>query len=391
MSATRLFPGIGFDPAPGDVTQLEALALTLHRTARRLAEADRLLSSAGRAYGSWTGPAAEEFAQRIGPLPERVRRATVSYGDVARAVAHFAGCVAGLQREARLVEQDALDARRRFDAAGADTESAQLEAVRDDLRRAVARARSVAERHGAAAARVVAAIDAAGEPALSDPGLARRLDAAVTGMVRSAWAAYDGLVTKAAPAIKLLADSCGAVAAVLGLASLVPGLQVLAAPSAVLGGAALLGHVALATTGNGGWTDVALDAGGLASFRLGLRLAAASTKAEKAAEGARGTLRDARRVEAVARDTGRHVARAAVKIRAETFAAMTAAEQRAMTRAAALTQHKLADATLGGGGVVGFAKAFPENRPTYGRGAGQLRHVVGRGLSAFSRLEVHPA
>jgi hypothetical protein len=387
MSATRFFPGIGFDPAPGDVAQLEALALTLRRTAQRLGEANRLLSSAGHAYGSWTGPAAEEFAQRIGSLPERVGHATVSYGDVARAVAHFAGCMAGLQREARLVEQDAFDARRRVAAAGAGVESAHLQAARDDLRRAVARARSVAERHGAAAARVVAAIDAAGEPAPSDPGLAGRLEAAVTGMVRSAWAAYDGLVTKAAPAIKLLADSCGAVAAVLGLASLVPGLQVLA----VLGGAALLGHVVLATTGNGGWIDVALDAGGLASFRLGLRLAAASTKAEKAAEGARVTLQDARRVEAVARDTGRHVTRAAVKIRAETFAAMTAAEQRAMTRAAALTQHKLADATLGGGGIVGFAKAFPENGPTYGRGAGQLRHAVGRGLSAFSRLEVHPA
>jgi hypothetical protein len=81
------------------------------------------------------------------------------------------------------------------------------------------------------------------------------------------------------------------------------------------------------------------------------------------------------------------VARAAVTIRAETFAAMTAAEQRALGRGAALMQHRLADATLSAGGLAGLGTSFPEKRPTYRRGAGQLRRLVGRGLDAYPRLD----
>jgi hypothetical protein len=397
----RAFPGIGFDPAPGDVVALETRARRLQREAVRLEDAERLLEAAGRAYSGWTGEAAERFAERIGELPRSAGRAGQAYGDVGRALAQFVATVEGLQSETRLVEEDALRARGRLESVRSRLGAADqadpfrtvrdLEAAQEELNRALVRARWIAERHEAAAGRVVAAIQAAGERAPHTPGLLTQLGDAVTDVARSAWTVFDRWVTRVAPAITLIADLSGAIAAIVGLAGLFWGLPVLVIGGAALGTAALLGHLGLAATGNGGWTDVALDAAGLASLGIGVRLAARSTEAAKAAQKARAALQAARRVETLARATGPRVTRAAVTLRSELFAAMIGAEQHALLRGAALTQHKLADATLNSGQLAGFAKSFPEKRPTYGRGDEQLRQLVGAGLHAFPGLEARAA
>jgi uncharacterized protein YukE len=398
--AARAFPGIGFDPAPGDVAALETQVRCLRLDAARLDEAERLLETAGRAYGQWTGEAAERFGQRIGDLPQRAKRAGQAYSAVARALAQFAAVVDGLQSEARLVEQDALEARRRLEAVRGRLDAAEqahpfrtlhdLEAARDELNRALVRARWIAERYEASASRVVAAIEASGELAPRIPGLLASLQGAVTDVARSAWNAFDRFVTRAAPAITLIADYCGAGAALLGLAALFSSLPVLVI-GGVLGGVALLGHLSLAATGNGGWTDVALDAAGLASLGIGVRLAASSASAREAAHKARAALHAARRVESLARATGPRVTRTAATIRKETFAAMVGAEQQALIRDAALTQQKLVDATFNSGQLASFAKSFPEKGPIYRRGTEQLRQLVGAGLQAFAGLETRPA
>ncbi len=425
MSAPRSFPGIGFDPAPGCVPVLEVMARSLTDTSARLGEATRLLEAVARTESAWTGEAAEAFATCIGELPIIAQRAGRSYGAVGRALAGYAAAVEGLQREVRLVEADALDARQRVEGAGRQIDlarqrvaaaasalrstdgpsaraadravrdaaeahrlaSAPRAAAGDDLHRAIMRARSMADRHRAAADRVVAAIVAAGDLAPPEPGALQRLNGLAVAAVQARLAGFDDLVTRYASAITLVADVSGALAAGLGLLSLMPGLQALAFPSLGLSIVALLGHASLAATGNSGWTPAALDATGVASFGVGAALGRAVADAENATGEARSALTSMRVGEGLARATGPRVARAARSVRAETFAAMMDAEQSAMNRGAALTQQKLTDATLNAGNLAGFATSFPDNAPTYRRGLRQIRQLVGAGLRSFQDLQ----
>jgi len=411
VTGARDFPGIGFDPAPGSVAVLEVLAASLADTSARLREADRLLASAGRRPdGQWAGAAADAFARQASELPARVGRAGTSYGDVGRAVAAYATSLDGLQRAAHLVEADALDARRRIEAAHGQVDSARqsvtaasfaqrgadhttpdahaavrqagdayrsaslvLGTAEDDLRRAIARARAVAEEHETAAERVVQAIGRAGQLAPPAPGVFARLGGLVTDIARSARDRFDDFVSDHAPAIRLLADTCGAISAAMGMLSLLPVLGFLGIPAAVLGLGAFACHLALAAADDGTWKDVALDAAGLVSFGAGRRLEAAYQGASKAADAARENLRAAR-----VRGT----------VHAQRLAAMTTAEQRALNRGVALTQQKLLDGTLNAGSLVGFAKSYPDNAPTYRRGWKQTRGLVGAGLRSFHALEV---
>ncbi len=62
------YPSLGFDPAPGDVGNVETLAARTKRAATAL---DTAQNSIKRLTGnvSWTGDAASAFSKKVGELP----------------------------------------------------------------------------------------------------------------------------------------------------------------------------------------------------------------------------------------------------------------------------------------------------------------------------------
>ena len=106
---THAFAALGFDPAPGDPDQVEALAQASSGAARAIGVATGRLTRA-RAAPSWHGDAASAFDVDIARLPADLDRASTAYDRVGAALRSYGSELRDAQAEARSLEDRARQA-----------------------------------------------------------------------------------------------------------------------------------------------------------------------------------------------------------------------------------------------------------------------------------------
>jgi Papain fold toxin 1, glutamine deamidase len=270
--ATREFPALGFDPAPGDTAAVGAAASDVRAAGAvfsgAAASVARLNSSA------WTGAAADAFRSQLDDLPRDLDLAAGSHRTAAQALVDYGTGLVARQRRAGDLESRAADLRRRESAAVAEVNrlagqtapagSAELARFKDrydtarshatslgsDLQDVIAQARRLLDEHRSAASSAAHAINKVANAPYREPGWLSR-----------AWSSVTSWIGAHADVLGEISTVLKGVSAVLGVLSLVPGLQFLA-PFAIAAGAIALGldmAVKLAT-GKGSWTSIGIDA-----------------------------------------------------------------------------------------------------------------------------------
>lgn len=203
----RAFPALGFDPAPGDVGEVQLLVDDLGRATEALGEAGDLLADLARSSGSdWQGEAAEKFRDHADrELPKALGHAHDSFAKAGTALKGWAADLEEFRREADALEREAAAAKDRVAAAeqhlagvqaspyhvvgddptgelaararqmqqqAVDDASAGVTAAKGTLEDVIDRARKLQGRHHDAASRAAGALDAAPDNlAPHEPGL----------------------------------------------------------------------------------------------------------------------------------------------------------------------------------------------------------------------------
>ncbi|MFI9275903.1 putative T7SS-secreted protein [Kitasatospora sp. NPDC052896] len=147
-TAATPWPGLGFDPAPGDPASVQALAAGLGKVADHLVSVHDTLSTIGRNDGEWTGPAAEAFAAKLGELPGYLRRAGDSVRQARDALSAWWTELNGNHAKAADLERQAAGARAEL----ADARASHQRAAADPDLRLVDRARTYPDPDALAAA-----------------------------------------------------------------------------------------------------------------------------------------------------------------------------------------------------------------------------------------------
>jgi hypothetical protein len=175
---TAAFPTLGFDPAPGDVGAVTALAGSYAAAGGRVDDAHALMGRATHGAPGWTGAASEEYRAKAGEFPAPLAAAAVALRDAATALDGWAGDLGAMQTHADDLEAQARQAMRRLQHVRAEAESAILPPdpelrgkLIDAARRAVSAAEEELDEIRAAARRL---LEQHAELALE---LARRLKA----------------------------------------------------------------------------------------------------------------------------------------------------------------------------------------------------------------------
>ncbi|MFJ6214583.1 hypothetical protein ACIQGZ_14795 [Streptomyces sp. NPDC092296] len=319
MSGEHDFPALGFDPAPGDIGNVDALVTQLNTAAGALDSAHRTLTSLGRSGSAWEGAAAEAFAGKVGELPKNLDDSVQALKTAGTQLDSWSRQLASYQQTAKQYEQRAADAKQRLDAArsradqatagynqaagnpdfrlggryfadaqqlaaadarlkaaqqqlqaaGDQLETAQrdLDAIQDELDGIVKQAKELLEHHQDDADRTAGALRKANQNAPSTSFWDKLGDGfKKLGHKIQDWA------TKHADILKKIGDIAGAASAVLGIAALAtmwcPPLS--AALGAGAAGASLVavGAHGLAKLGGAdvSWTTLALDGVGAIPF-----------------------------------------------------------------------------------------------------------------------------
>ncbi|MFF4604542.1 WXG100 family type VII secretion target [Streptomyces sp. NPDC001339] len=110
------WPGVGFNPAKGDLHAIQALASDVKSVGDELEELDHLLKSVGKSDGAWEGEAAQNFAKKLGELPKYLRQGTESMHDCAKALRGWHTHLQGFQDKAGKIEAEAATARKQAEA-----------------------------------------------------------------------------------------------------------------------------------------------------------------------------------------------------------------------------------------------------------------------------------
>ncbi len=283
------WPGLGFDPAPGDPAGAGGLVAQLTTSAKHLRDTHDVLAALAAQRGSWTGEASTAFAEKLAGLPRYLADAQESLQRAGGVLGEWQGELGGMQARAGDLETQAAAARtrlgtaeateqqarghpdfglvgqefsaadlpeaqRRVDAAAAELDRAMataagLRASLDDLLR---RGEALRGEHGAAARRAAEGVRRA------DDGLAPP---------ESTW--FEEAAGWVGDHLHDIGDVAGMISAVAATLALIPVLTPIAAPVALAaGGVALLAHGAdIAVNGRAGdvdaWVSVGGDAVGL--------------------------------------------------------------------------------------------------------------------------------
>lgn len=270
--ARREFPALGFDPAPGDAGAVASAAGGVDGAGRVFGDAsgnvDRLNSS------GWTGEAAEAFRGQLKDLPRDLDLAARSHQTAARELTGYGSGLQVRQRRADELETRAEALKRqqaaavgevnRIAARTAPEGSPELATLRSqydsarsradtlggELQQVIADARRLHGEHRSAAASAARSIRDVADAPYREPGWLSR-----------AWDSAKSWISDHADVLTQISTALKGVSAVLGVLSLVPGLQFLAPFALAAGGIALALDVAVKlATGKGSWTSIGIDA-----------------------------------------------------------------------------------------------------------------------------------
>jgi len=272
-----LYPSLGFDPCPGDLTGYEALVAYAGRSAATLTDAARTLASAGS--DQWRGQAADAFRAHVHTdVVPLASKAANSVGRAATALREWALTLAALQDEARALDRRAAPyqvqltaalrsaglpatAQPPYPATFKPAQQVQLDEATTALAGITARACDIHARYLAAVQRTGSQLEDAGNMAPPPPGLFAGLwhdaesdwDSAVSGL---SYFVHDKAI------LEFISGIANVVATVAGLLALIPPLSVVFAPIALGAAIVALGtDTLLAEFDHGSWGAVILDAG----------------------------------------------------------------------------------------------------------------------------------
>ena len=322
--ATREFPALGFDPAPGDAGAVSAAAADVSGAGKVFGAASAnvtKLNSSG-----WTGDAADAFRGQLKDLPRDLDLAARSHQTAAQTLTEWGSGLATQQRRAAELETRAADLRRREGTAVAEVNrlagqtapsgspeftrlKSQYDSARStattlgsELQDVIAQARRLQGEHRSAASTAAGKIRNVADAPYKEPGWLSR-----------AWSSVKGWIADHADVLAKISSVLKGISAVLGVLSLVPGLQFLAPFALLTAGAALAIDVALkVATGKGSWASIGIDAaltflpaGKILSGLKGAKAAIAGEKGVAAAEKALAAGDDAAKLLKEGDDLGR--------------------------------------------------------------------------------------
>jgi hypothetical protein len=276
-TSARPQQALPFDPCPGRVDEVRALAVRLREGADRLQDVTARVRWQPRL---WRDDAARAAGERLAELQQGVRLLRQSFEDAAAALDGWAARLSGLQREADTLDREAAEVERRLAdldvavigaghvGAGLDLgTAARRDALHEQLRQVVARATALHQEYAAASHEHAGRLDAAGRLAPGEESAADRRWAEVHDRAEDVWRLG---VRTAAPAADVVARGAGWVSTAAGGVALFRPAAAVATPvAAATAGLALQHRVVLALAADGSWQAVADSAVG-----VGLSLAA---------------------------------------------------------------------------------------------------------------------
>ncbi|MFF9125769.1 hypothetical protein ACF09J_21100 [Streptomyces sp. NPDC014889] len=319
--ADARFPAIGFCPCPGNQADAMHAAEIVRRTAGALHDIADVLNGTGR--GAWKGKTAETFREQFhDDFRPKINDARDSFSDAAQALENWARYMRDHQRYAEQLEGEAQDAKDR--AAGLQRELDHMaarpgfpdlsrertpgekekqereEARRSDKERLLhtanadleavrGRAERLRERYVEEGEAIADRLKHAMDIAPNEPGVWDRIAQAIVDLAEKISELQDAILKEVkealkelAPLLQVIGDLAGFASTVLGLLSLIPGLQFLALPALILGGIGLASHYLAAVGTTGSFlsaltdptviTDAVTLACGVAAFGAGLKL-----------------------------------------------------------------------------------------------------------------------
>jgi hypothetical protein len=295
-----LYPNLGFDPCPGDLSGYEALAAYASQSATTLTSAVQTLSSANS--GQWRGQAADAFRAHLGTdvLP-LAGKAAESVGRAATALHNWALTLATLQDEARALDRQAAPYQTQLLTTRQTTSSpanaqppsatpltgaqqAQVDAATTALAGITARANTLRAEYLTAAQQTSGQLEDAGNMAPHPPGL-------FSSLWHDATSDWDNVVRPIDDFLhdkavwEFISGVAGIVATVAGLLALFPPLSVIFAPIALgAAGVALVADTVLAAFDHGSWGAVILDAGAVVGGAAWIKAASKLSEIYEASE-----------------------------------------------------------------------------------------------------------
>ncbi|HEY4019363.1 MAG TPA: CHAP domain-containing protein [Pseudonocardiaceae bacterium] len=119
MGATRSFPALGFDPAPGDLDAVHSAVAALRSSGKQITEAHDAVSGV-HTGNSWTGQAAEGFQHQVSTLGTNVSAASSTIDGASKVLGQWADDLGTMQSTADHLEQQAAQAQQQLTTAQAN-------------------------------------------------------------------------------------------------------------------------------------------------------------------------------------------------------------------------------------------------------------------------------
>jgi uncharacterized protein YukE len=157
------WPGLGFNPAKGDLHTVESLAYDVQSVGDELDSLRDLLRSIGKTDGVWEGEAAQNFSTKLGELPKYLKQGTESMGDCAKALKTWQTKLTDFQSRAKGLEADAVEARAKVKQTGEDNDRVNAKintVIKNKTELTEAEAKQLGDESDAAVAAANAAVDA---------------------------------------------------------------------------------------------------------------------------------------------------------------------------------------------------------------------------------------
>ncbi len=345
------FPGLGFDPAPGQPASVAELAQVVQSVTSHLESTRSTLESVGKTGSTWEGEAAQKFSQKIGELPGYLTRGEDAMRKVASELSSWHTRLSDFQNVARQLEERARAAREKVRQAEnnpnlksfpagmlLDTPELQreyelakqaqqaLDSAIQELNDLIDEGKKLYDRYEDAANDIARRIKeaASGAPLQSFWESIKQKVGGLLDGIKNVWNKAKDWLAKHAETFKKIGDilsKASAVVGILALASLaIPVVGEVAGPilggiSAALAGGALVTH-GLAKMGGAdvSWMTLGLDALGaipggkaIGAFKGGLKFArGAEEAAETAAKlGLKATPGEARSILGAVKEIGK--------------------------------------------------------------------------------------